>query len=144
MKTTILALDLGQTRIGVAIGLPAATMALPKCVITRKNRQTDLEALLQIAQEENANAWVVGLPRQADDSLGPSAMKAISFAKRLKHVSRLPLYFVDEWETTVEAQQIMLAADASRRKRRQNVDKLAACLILERYFQNGPLDINID
>lgn len=143
MLKSILGLDVGDVRIGVAKGLPQHNMALPKCVLTRKGREADLKALADMALEEEAQLWVVGLPRQADDSLGDSALKIMSFAKRLSHASKLPVVFVDEWESTVEAQAFLLNADVSRKKRKQSVDKLAATVILNRYFAHGPLDIKL-
>ncbi len=144
MSHTILALDVGEARIGVAIGMAEHSLAVPKCVLTRKSRQADLDALIGLAQESQASLWVLGLPRQADDSLSSSALKIMSFAKRLAIASKLPVVFVDEWETTVEASELLLRADVSRKKRRAKIDKIAASLILERYFKYGPLDIKPD
>ena len=144
MKQSVLALDVGEVRIGVAICQPEVKLALPKCVIRRQGRQADLEALVNLARQEQSTLWVVGLPRQADDSLSESARKIISFARRLLHASQLPVVFVDEWETTAQAQELLLSADVSRAKRRKLVDKLAATLILERYLEHGPLDISLE
>jgi putative Holliday junction resolvase len=135
----ILALDIGEKRIGVALGWPELTLALPKCVLPRLSRDRDIQALITMAAEEQSCLWVVGLPCQADDSMSPAARKILNFAARLQKASKLPLVFVDEWETTVEAQAFLLKADVSRNKRRQVVDKMAAARIMERYFRLGPL-----
>jgi putative Holliday junction resolvase len=135
----ILALDIGEKRIGVALGRPEFNLALPKCVLLRQSRDKDIQALLVLAAEEGAGLWVVGLPCQADDSLSPMAGRILTFAARLHKASKLPLAFVDEWETTAAASAFLLAADVSRRRRRQVVDKMAAALIMERYWQAGPL-----
>ena len=142
MNRNILALDIGEKRIGIAIGNRELAIAMPRCVLHRKNRDADLAALMNIAREEQAAGWIVGLPRQADDSLGESARKVLGFARRLQQFSKMPLCFVDEWETTVQAQDILLSADMSRQRRRQVVDKLAASLILERFFKYGALDMS--
>jgi putative Holliday junction resolvase len=135
----ILALDVGEERIGVALGRPDLALALPKCVLARQGRDRDIQALKTIALEEEACLWVVGLPRQADDRLSLMAKKILAFAARLGRASCLPVAFVDEWETTREATEFLLAADLSRKRRRRAVDKLAAALIMERYFRSGPL-----
>lgn len=133
--TPILALDLGEKRIGVAVSDPARTMALPLTTIARVNRDADVRAVAAIAAEQGAGLLVVGLPRRTDDSIGPEADKAMRFARRLARALNLPLAFVDEWETTSEVHQRLIAADVSRVKRMRVVDKLAAALILERYLQ---------
>jgi putative Holliday junction resolvase len=136
-----MALDIGAKRIGVASGDSALGVALPKCVLPRQNRDADLKALKAMAQEDGIGLWVLGLPRQADDSLGEAAQKVMQFARRLGGASKIPTVFVDEWETTVEANNFLLSRDASRRRRRRTVDKLAAALILERYFKSGSLKL---
>lgn len=140
----ILALDVGEKRIGVAVGDSSQLMALPRCVLLRQGRELDIKALKQMAEEEQASLWVLGLPRQADDSLGASALKILGFARRLYRACKIPMVFVDEWETTVQASQVLLQADVSRNKRRKAVDKLAATFILERYFAGQVIDIDMD
>lgn len=130
----ILALDLGARRIGVAVSDRSGTLAQPLCVLQRKNRDADIKAVGRLVREQEAGLLVVGLPRQADDSLTEMGRRMQSFGRRLGRVLEVPVEFVDEWETTVEAQEALLAADASRRKRRQVVDKVAAGLILRRYL----------
>jgi putative Holliday junction resolvase len=136
-----MALDIGDKRIGVATGDSDLALALPKCVLSRKNRDADLRALKALAREDEIGLWVVGLPRQADDSLGEAARKVMQFARRLGDASKIPTVFVDEWESTVEANNFLLTMDASRRRRRQTVDQLAAAIILERYFKAGGLNL---
>jgi putative Holliday junction resolvase len=94
-----------------------------------------------MAQEDEIGLWVLGLPRQADDRLGEAAQKVMKFARRLGGASQIPIVFVDEWETSVEANNFLLSMDASRRRRRRTVDQLAAALILERYFKSGSLTL---
>ena len=133
----ILALDLGARRIGVAVSDPGRILAQPLCVIQRRNRDRDLRAIAELARRHQAELIVVGLPRQADDSLGPAGQGMLRFARRLQRVLGIPVETVDEWETTVEATQVLLEADVSRRGRRRVVDKLAAGLILKRYLEQG-------
>lgn len=131
----ILALDLGQKRIGVAVSDPGRKLALPLTTIAHVNRDADLRAVAALAAEQGAGLIVLGLPRRTDDSEGPEAQKARRFGQRLQRFLGLPVVYVDEWETTAEVHQRLIAVDVSRDKRRQVVDKLAAALILERYLE---------
>lgn len=131
----ILALDLGQKRIGVAVSDPGRKLALPLTTIAHVNRDADLRAVAALAAEQGAGLIVLGLPRRTDDSEGPEAEKARRFGQRLERFLGLPVVYVDEWETTAEVHQRLIAVDVSRDKRRQVVDKLAAALILERYLE---------
>lgn len=131
----VLALDLGHKRIGVAVSDPERVIAQPLCVIERAGRDQDVAAIGQVAVAQEATLIVLGLPRRTDDTLGPEAAKALAFGKRLGRVLKLPVAYVDEWETTVEAQELLISGGASRARRRQVVDKLAAALILRRFLE---------
>ena len=133
----ILALDLGTRRIGVALSDPGRRLAQPLCVIQRRNRDADLRAIAELARRHEVGLIVVGLPRQADDSLSPTGQAMLRFARRLQRMLDMPVETVDEWETTVEADQVLLEADLSRRGRRRVVDKVAAGIILKRYLEQG-------
>lgn len=128
-------MDLGRKRIGVAVSDPERAIAQPLCVLERSGRDQDLAAIGRLAREQEATLIVLGLPRRSDDSLGPEANQALTFGKRLGRVLGLPVAWVDEWETTVEAQYLLISGGASRQKRRQVVDKLAAALILRRFLE---------
>ena len=144
-KGKVISLDLGEKRIGLAVCDEDRILAQPLCTINRKGREKDIAAIIHLAQEQKANLIVIGFPRQADDSLGVSALKVLKFSSRLKRVSGLTLAFVDEWETTVEANEYLLRADVSRKRRKQIVDKLAASLILKRFLEKGALSgINLE
>ncbi|MFH1034426.1 MAG: Holliday junction resolvase RuvX [Pseudomonadota bacterium] len=132
----VLALDLGHKRIGVAVSDQARAIAQPLCVLERAGRDQDVAAIGRLAAEQAAVLIVLGLPRRTDDSLGPEAEKAFSFGRRLHRVLSLPVAYVDEWETTVEAQELLISGGASRQRRRQVVDKLAAAIILRRFLDS--------
>ncbi len=130
----VLALDVGHKRIGVAVSDQARAIAQPLCVLERAGRDQDVAAIARLAAEQGAGLIVLGLPRRTDDSLGPEAAKVLSLGKRLQRVLGLPVAYVDEWETTVEAQELLITGGASRQRRRQVVDKLAAAIILRRFL----------
>jgi putative Holliday junction resolvase len=130
----VLALDLGEKRIGVAVSDERRSIAMPLLVLARINRDKDVAAIAALAAEQEAVLLVIGLPRNADDSLAPMGARALTLGKRLARVIGIEVAFVDEFETTVEAHEAMLEGDASRATRRGAVDKLAAALILRRFL----------
>ncbi|KMY68505.1 hypothetical protein AAU61_02260 [Desulfocarbo indianensis] len=131
----ILALDLGSKRIGVALSDAEARLASPLTVLPQRGRDANLQAIAGLVKEHRVGLIVVGLPRKSESELGPGGEKALRFGQRLEKALKIPVAFVDEFETTVRAQEALLEADLSRAKRRAKVDKVAAALILEAYLE---------
>ncbi|MEW6082660.1 MAG: Holliday junction resolvase RuvX [Bacillota bacterium] len=129
-----MALDVGETRIGVALSDPLGLTAQGLEVIRRKNPEDDLKAVAKLASLHGATTVVVGLPRNMNGSSGPSATKAMEFASMARERTGLEVVTVDERLTTRQAERLLISADLSRRKRRMVVDKMAACLILQSYL----------
>lgn len=130
----ILALDLGERRIGLAISDETQTVARGLAVYTRCSWQSDLEYLKDVVQAENIGLIVVGLPVNMDGSLGPKAQQAQEFQRRVIEELKLPVELFDERLTTVEAERVLVEADLSRRKRKGIRDQLAAVLILQGFL----------
>ena len=130
----ILALDMGAKRIGVALSDAEARLASPLTVLPKRGRDDNVRAIAALVHEHGVGLIVLGLPRKSPDELGPNAEALQRFGKRLEKALKIPVAFVDEFETTVRAQEALLAADVSRAKRRGKVDKVAAALILEAYL----------
>jgi putative Holliday junction resolvase len=130
----VLALDLGERRIGVAVSDEGRAIAMPLMVLARTGRDKDVAAIAGLTAEQEATLLVIGLTRNADDSLAPMGERALRLGKRLARVIGIPVAYVDEFETTVQAREAMLEGKASRATRRNAVDKLAAALILRRYL----------
>ena len=131
----IMGLDMGMKRIGVAISDDDQIMSHPLNVVQCKNRDHDILTLCQLAREYGVGRIVMGLSRRSDGSLSPTGEKTVRYAKRLERALGLPVVYVDESNTTVEADQVLDAAEVSRDKRRKVVDMLAASLILNRYLE---------
>ena len=133
MKRTI-ALDVGERRIGVAasdlLGLTAQGVA----VVQRTTPDADLNALSKIIADYQAAEIVIGLPLNMNGTHGPQAAAAQEFGELLARKVELPITYVDERLSTAAAQRTLLAADTSRKKRKQVVDMLAAQIILETYM----------
>jgi putative Holliday junction resolvase len=131
---SLLALDVGSKRIGVAVADPTGSFALPVAVIERTNLKEDLARISQIAGEYNAEEMVVGDPVTLSGQRGPAAEKIDRFVEQLTRVFPGRIYRVDERMTTAQATKTLIAADVSRSKRKTVVDKMAAALILETYL----------
>jgi putative Holliday junction resolvase len=133
----ILALDMGQKRIGVALSDAEARLASPLTVLPKRGRDENLRAIGALTAQHGAGLIVLGLPRKSEAEPGEAAEAIQRFGKRLEKALKIPVAFVDEFETTVRAQDALLEADVSRAKRRQKVDKVAAALILQAFLDKG-------
>lgn len=130
----LLALDVGTKRIGVAASDPSGTFALPITVLERTNLRSDLDRIVALAREYDANELVVGNPITLSGQRGPAAEKIDRFVEQLARVYSGQIHRVDERMTTAQATKTLIAADVSRAKRKTVVDKMAAALILESYL----------
>lgn len=131
-----LAVDYGTKRVGLATGEDDGFGAYPLTTLVRsRSLPHDLGEIARLAGKETVNALVVGLPINADGSLGPSAEAAIRFARALAKRTPLPVYLHDEFLTTAEAEEELIAADVSRRKRREVIDRMAAVHLLESFLR---------
>lgn len=129
----LLAVDLGEVRIGLALSDPAQMIASPAETIDVPRDQAGpaLDALVGAIDRHGAAGVVVGLPRQLDGSEGDAARRARRMANRLRERTGLPVALWDERFTTTEAERVMLAQDASRRERREQIDRVAASVLLQ-------------
>ncbi len=130
----ILAFDVGERRIGVAMSDPGGSFALPLTTIERTNLRADLAALAALAQEYGATTVVVGDPIALDGTRGVAAEKMDAFCTALARVFGGEIARVDERLTTAQVNKTLIAADVSRSKRKRVVDRMAAALILETYL----------
>ena len=129
-----LGLDVGDKRIGIALSDESAILASGLPTFQRVGPKKDLKAIAELVRTHEAGEVVVGLPRKLDGSIGPQAEKVLAFIEQLRGVLRVPVVPWDERFTSVVANQALLEADASRRERKANVDKVAAILILQNYL----------
>ena len=130
-----LAVDPGTKRIGLAVTDALGYTAQPLKTIDRVGGKRDLENIEKVVREFDAIRLVMGLPIDPSGQEGRAAESARRFADRLeKHLS-IPVEFVDESFSTCEAEDVLLAADMSRAKRKKVIDKLAATIILQRWLE---------
>lgn len=127
----IAGLDLGTKTIGVAVSDGLRQVATPLTVIRRQKFTLDAAELLRIADDRGLVGIVLGLPRNMDGTEGRRAQSTRAFARNLERLTPLPLSFWDERLSTVAAERALLEADASRRKRAEVIDQVAAGYILQ-------------
>jgi putative Holliday junction resolvase len=131
---SILALDVGERRVGLAISDPSKTFSLPLEVLERTAIREDVARIVAIATERSVEVIVVGDPVRLGGERGLACEKIDKFVADLARVWKGPIERIDERLTTAQATRSLIAADVSRKKRRQVVDKLAAALILDTYL----------
>lgn len=133
-EVRILALDVGEKRIGLAVSDPLGITAQGLEVMTRRDPETDLARLIEVARQWGVQEIVLGLPRHMDGRPGKAVPEILELGRRLKEALGVKVATLDERLTTAEAERVLLQADLSRRRRRQVVDRLAAVLILQGYL----------
>ncbi len=135
-EVRILALDVGEKRIGLAVSDPLGITAQGLEVLSRKDREADLAHILEVARKYRVQEIVVGLPRHMDGRPGKQAPEIMDLARSLGEALGVAVIPWEERLTSVEAERVLLKADVSRRRRRQVVDMLAAVLILQSYLDH--------
>ena len=127
----LLGLDPGTRTIGVAVSDGLRMTATGLETIRRTRFTDDAARLAEIARGRGVAGIVVGLPRNMDGSEGPRAQSARAFARNLAERLGLPVALWDERLSTVAVERALIAADSSRKRRAEVIDKLAAAYILQ-------------
>lgn len=130
----IMGLDVGEKRIGIAISDPMGWTAQGHSVLQRSELQTDLKKIQQICADYEVEKIVVGFPRNMDGSIGPKALEIQEFGTSVGNGLGIEVEYWDERLSTKSAERILIAADVSRRRRKQVIDKMAAVNILQAYL----------
>ena len=130
----IVAFDIGDKRVGVAVTDPVGNMALPLETYWRKGFKTDAENLIELAKKQGAETIVCGLPVNFDGSESVQTVKTREFIEQLKALTEIPIETQDERFSTLQSRRLLLEADMRREKRKDVIDKIAASYILEDYL----------
>lgn len=130
----ILALDVGDRRIGIAVSDELALYAHPLMTLERISWKRDLEAIQRVVEERGIRRIVVGMPLDMDGGRGQRAGKTEGFMARVRRATGLEVVPWDERLTTVEAERALLVGDMSRARRRRVIDQVAAVIILQSYL----------
>ena len=131
-----LGLDLGTKTLGVAISR-TGIIANPYILLRYNNEEYDRLALevADIVRQENVTEIALGLPKNMNNSCGFATERSQNFKKILEKYVDVPITLVDERLSTVEATNILLANDMSRKKRKNVIDVTAAMIILDTYLK---------
>ena len=127
----LIGLDLGEKTIGMALSDTLLTIATPLETRKRGKFSDDAAAIEAVMKKQGAAGLVVGLPLNMDGSDGPSAQSARAFARNIERRENVPILLWDERLSTAAVTRTLLDADASRRRRAEVVDKMAAAYILQ-------------
>lgn len=128
----LLGLDVGKRTVGLALSDSGWSIASPYETIRRSRFAADAQALFAAVDRHGVAALVLGLPVNMDGSEGPRCQSVRQFARNLLQLRELPILLWDErWSTAAVQRMLISEADASRRRRAELVDKLAAAYILQ-------------
>ncbi len=130
----VLALDLGERRIGVAVSDPTATLARPVTTIVRRSREADFQAIARFIEEYSIERVVIGLPLSLNGTEGPQARQVRRYTARLAHTIDVPFEFWDERYSSSAAVEILKGKHRRRRQQREQIDATAAAVILQSYL----------
>lgn len=135
MRVSILCLDPGEKRIGVAVAEPPAYVAVPLEMVPAEPPEAALARIAVIATERTAKLLVVGLPLQTDGKEGAAARAARRFAQRVGEMLKLPVEFQDERMSSNEAQRAIATGGGRSKRSAGRTDAVAASLILSAYLE---------
>jgi putative Holliday junction resolvase len=135
----ILALDVGKKRIGLAVSDPLGITAQGLPTLHRTRIREDLEELDRLCREYEVALLLIGHPLHMSGDESRQAVYTREFADRLAERTHIPLQFLDERLTTVQAERVLRESGISIEKRAKAVDQLAAVLLLQSYLDSGAL-----
>lgn len=127
-------LDLGTKTIGVAMSDPMKWIASSYVTIQRTDLQADLDALAEIIDKEEVDTIVIGLPKNMNNTEGPSAERSRSFKRELEARFALPVILEDERMSTISATRVLDESGVKRKKQKKHVDSIAATYILQMHL----------
>ena len=130
----ILAFDVGEKRIGVAISDPLSITAQGLETIEKKSVESVLDKIRSLIGQYDAVKIIIGMPYNINGTKGPAAKSIEEFSSLLKKEMAIDVETVDERLTSRQGERVLLEADISRKKRKKFIDKIAAQLILQTYL----------
>jgi len=130
----IMALDLGEKRIGIALSDPSHILARSLAVIPRKSRSEDFHRIREFVEKHRVLRLVIGLPTLLAGGEGQKAAWVRDYADHLSRTLSIEIVFWDESFTTVDAEKSLRLRGISKGKRRERVDAVAAAFILQSYL----------
>ncbi len=135
MPGRILALDYGTKRIGVALSDELGWTAQPLETFERRTLDRDVAHIAALVESHSVERVVLGLPLQLDGREGPAVRAMREFTDKLEASLPVPVVLWDDRMTTKAAEELLIAADVSRKKRKGIVDRIAAAILLRSYLE---------
>jgi len=132
-----MALDVGDSRIGVALSDPLEMLASPLAIIKRLNEASDIQNIVNLVNENKAGRLIVGLPLSLSGEAGMQAQKVKAFTDRLGSAISVPLEMVDERFSTVTAREYMRETGKKKDRFKKKDDAVAAAVILQSYLDEA-------
>ncbi len=132
-------IDYGTVRIGIAISDPDRILSSPYETYSRKNATADAEYFRRLVREERIVQFVVGLPVHLSGDASEKSKEATAFGAWLAEQTSIPVDFVDERFTSVEAEHHLRGAKLTNKRRKDRRDKIAAQILLATYLESGPV-----
>ena len=133
-------LDVGSRTVGIAVSDPMGWTAQGVEIIriNEDEGQFGFDRVKELVADYEISRFVVGLPKNMNNSIGPRAEASMAYGKQLEELFGLPVDYQDERLTTVQAERMLVEqANTSRAKRKKVIDKVAAVMILQNYL-DGP------
>ena len=134
----VMGLDVGSKTVGIAISdaLGWTAQGIETIKIDESTGQFGMSRIQELVTEYAVTSFVVGYPKNMNNSVGPRGEASERFADMLKETFDLPVMLWDERLTTMAAERMLIAADVSRKKRKTVIDKMAAVMILQGYLDS--------
>jgi putative holliday junction resolvase len=130
-EARLLGLDVGTKTVGMALSDVTRSIATPYHTVRRTKFTEDAQVIAAAIKEHDVGAVVIGLPINLDGSEGPRAQSTRAFARNLAARIEVPILFWDERLSTAAVERHLIEADASRKRRAQVIDRMAAAYILQ-------------
>lgn len=130
-----LAMDLGTKTLGLAVSDKQGIISYPYKLVRFKTYEDAANEVVSIIEKEQIEVLVLGLPKNMDNSLGFASKRSLDFKSLLESKTNLEIVLIDERLSTVEAENILINDDVKRKKRKEIIDELSACIILDTYLR---------
>jgi len=131
-------IDYGTVRIGVAISDPGQTISSPLETYQRRSPKLDAEYFQKLVEAEQLVGFIVGLPVHMSGEPSQKSKEAIAFGNWLREQTEIPVTWIDERYTTAMAREMLNQSGLSGKKRKAQLDKLAAQILLSVFLESGP------
>ncbi|MEK4403843.1 Holliday junction resolvase RuvX [Sporosarcina sp. FSL K6-6792] len=131
-------LDVGTKTVGIAISdaLGWTAQGIETVKVDEGAGQFGMERIRELVKEYEVSGFVVGFPKNMNNTVGPRAVASQDYAELLKQTFGFPVALWDERLTTMAAERVLIDADVSRKKRKTVIDKMAAIMILQGYLDS--------